>query len=744
MADREVVFRFKGDTSDLDRAVAQATSSLEDFTAEEVAVARAVKGANKALDDQSKALGLTTGDLKSARAALKAQAAAHVAAGKDGVKSTHDLRDAQLDFVELLGGPSKDVIGKLTGVMAALGPAALAAGAAIVGVAAGIAVAKAVIFDSVLAADDLARSLMEIEGLGAIEGFGIEPSALEGLDIANAAVAALGTVAKQAVVIIGDAFAPAVTGLSKGATLLGLAFNDAMIYLKGGEGVMVNLGTVAKVYLTEALLAPVSAVELLLHALSKLASTAGLDTVAEGAALAASQLGKLKESLGGTSAVTALEAIGKGTVNLAKRTNALTEVMKDKAAADRDAGKASDAAKVAEDERRVTIAALEADLKALGEAQRASNKAAEDAAKASAALVDEVGKLVGEPVSAVDALRAAYRELDAEILSQIEANQKAGISTETLEQARVDLAKGTARELEKIRQADKAAAKKADDDKAAAAKEAARSMVEIGLDAAAQLADALGGAAAAILQKWTDALSETRARLDEVTAALEDVQDVGVNAAALTGDALTQAFLSGRVELDELSSAQQAQLETRLKAEQTYLAGVEAAQRQAAMKAFAAQKATAISSALINGAIGVTAALPTLATNPIAGTALIAAIGVLTGTQVATIAAEQPTFHSGGFVDAVAAGAAPGRSYAPDEVGAKLQTGEAVLSRVGRSVLGDETIRRANRGEGAAPVVNVTQVYDGQVIGRVVQDQLKTSSALRQSVATSRPGHRRK
>ena len=43
---------------------------------------------------------------------------------------------------------------------------------------------------------------------------------------------------------------------------------------------------------------------------------------------------------------------------------------------------------------------------------------------------------MGEPVSAVDALRAAYRELDAEILAQIEANQAAGISTETLEQAR--------------------------------------------------------------------------------------------------------------------------------------------------------------------------------------------------------------------------------------------------------------------------------------------------------------------
>ena len=49
-----------------------------------------------------------------------------------------------------------------------------------------------------------------------------------------------------------------------------------------------------------------------------------------------------------------------------------------------------------------------------------------------------------------------------------------------------------------------------------------------------------------------------------------------------------------------------------------------------------------------------------------------------------------------------------------------------------------------SRREVAAPVVNVTQVYDGQIIGKVVQDQIQTSSALRQSLSTARPGHRRR
>jgi len=744
MADRDVLFRFKGDTSDLDRAVAQATAGLDQFTAEEIAVAKSVKAANKALDDQSKSLGVTTGDLKSARAALKSQAAAQEAAGKAGVKSTNDLRSAQLDFVELLGGPSKDVIGKLTGVMGALGPAALVAGAAIVGAAAGIATAKAIMFDSVLAADDLARSLMEIEGLGVIEGFGIEPAALASLDSANAAIAAVGVAADQAVVIIGGLFAPAVTGLAKGATLLGLAFNDAMIYLKGGEGVMVNLANVAKVYLTEALLAPVSAVELLLHGLSKLASAAGLDTVAEGAAAAASQLGKLKESLGGTSAVVALEAIGTGTVKLAKRTNELTDVMVDHAAKTRDVSSArKDLKTVTEETTTVTIKLTDAEKEKIA-TDKEAKKAAEDAGKASADLVDEVNKLVGEPVSAVDELRAAYRELDREILRQMEANQKAGISTETMEQARIDLAKGTARELAKIRQAAADAEAKRLDDEKEKQKEYYLSMASLANDAAQSISSALGDVADLFIEKWTSALDETRSKLDAVSEGLAEIADAGINAGALTGDALTQAYLSGKVSLDELSSAQQAQLETRLKAEQTYLAGVEAAQREAAMKAFNLSKAASVSSAIVAGALAVVQALATPLVGPIAKAALVAGVVATTGAQIATIAAEEPTFHSGGFVQAVAAGAAPGRSYAPDEVSTRLQTGEAVLSRVGRSMLGDEQIRRANRGVSATPVVNVTQVYDGQIIGKVVQDQIRSSSALRQSMSTVRPGHRRR
>jgi len=267
-------------------------------------------------------------------------------------------------------------------------------------------------------------------------------------------------------------------------------------------------------------------------------------------------------------------------------------------------------------------------------------------------------------------------------------------------------------------------------------------MASLANDAAQSIAGALGDVAGVFLDKWTSALDATQEKLSAVTAGLAELGAAGVNAGALTGDALTQAYLSGRVSLDELSSAQQAQLETRLKAEQTYLAGVEAAQRDAAMKAFNLSKAASVSAAIVAGALAVVQTLATPLVGPIAKAALVAGVVATTGAQIATIAAEEPTFHSGGFVQAVAAGAAPGRSYAPDEVSTRLQTGEAVLSRKGRAALGDDTIRSLNNGQSVSNVVNVVQTYNGRVIGQVFQDQFKTSSPMRRLVATTRPGHR--
>lgn len=742
MADREVVFRFKGDRTDLDQAIAQANAELSDFTAEEAEVAKAVKAANAQLNAQAKSLGLTTGELKSARSALKAQASAQAAAGKAAADADREARDARVELVELLGGPSKDVVDKLTKAQALLGSGTLAAASAFAGAAVGVAVFSAAAFGSVLAADDLARSLMEIKGLGAIDGFAIDPATLDSLDTANAAFATLSIVAQRAVVALGESFAPAVTGLSKGATFLSLAFGEAWAVLSSGEYVFQGIAKVIKTVLLEALLAPLSSLELLTLGIAKLADLAGLDTLSDKAKQAAADLGSLKESLGGTSVANALDAAGSKALELARKTNQLTAVMKDKAAADRNAGKASDAAKAAEDERRATIAALEADLKRQGDAQRAVNKATEDAAKASATLVSEVGKLVGEPVSAVDELRAAYRELDREILAQIEANQRAGVSTEALEASRVELAKGTARELEKLRQSEGAAADKALKDAQAAREAYGQETVSTALDVASQVNDAFAAVAGAVLESWTTALGATQERLGAVSEALAALGDEGVNVGALTGAALTRAYLEGKVGAEELSEAQQAQLEANLKAEEARLKQIEAAQREAAIKAFNAQKATAISSTIIAGALAVVQALAQL--GPIAGAVAGIAIGATTGAAVATIAAEEPAFHSGGFVDAVAAGSRGPVGYAPDERSTRLQTGEAVLSRQGRAALGDDTIRRANRGESAAPVVNVTQVYDGQIIGQVVQDQIKSSSALRRSIATTRPGHRQR
>ena len=741
MAERIAAVRFTGDTSDLERAVARATAGLEEFSDQEIAVARAAAQADKALAEQAKALGLTTSQLKGARSAAEKFAAADRAAMKESADATGKAREAKLELVELLGGPSKDVMDKLSKATSALSPVVLGAAAAFAGAAAGVAIFAGAAFGSVLAADDLARSIMEIKGIGEIEGFGINPEALDAIDTANAAFDALITTAKLGVVQLAERFAPAVTGLSKGLTFLSLAGLETWQTFTSGKTVLEVIGNYIKFVLTESLLAPITAMEALTLGISKLADLAGLDTVAAHAAKVSAQFADIKRSFGGTSVADAITATGAQVVKLAQRTNALTDVMKDKAAADRDAGRASSAAKDADKERAEALKVLEADLKRVGDAQRAANKAAEDAGKATSALLKSSEALGADAPDAVAKLRDEYAELNAAILAQIEANTRAGVSTAALEDERVALAvrarQAITAEEAKIRDANAARLQEQE-----AAEQAYWLEVTAQAQSAAdQIVGAFGDVAGLVSDHFGAALDQTTQRLESIREALAGLQEDGVSAATLTGAALVNAYVSGQVAAEDLSEAQKAMIAAELGAREKAVAEQEAIQKDAAEKAFKVAKAASISQAIMAGAVAVVQALAQL--GPIAGAAAAIAIGATTSVQVATIAAQEPTFHAGGFVDAVSAGAAPqAPGYAPDERGARLQTGEAVLSRQGRAALGDDVIRSANAGRAPGAVVNVTQVYDGQVIGRAVQGQLETSSSLRRAVGVSRPGHK--
>lgn len=745
MADREFIVAFKGDHTDLDRAVAQANAGLSSVAAEEAALAKATKAANKALDEQGAALtgaakggaktftGATSGAARSADDAADAikrlgetsgdtDSALKAIAGAVGLISPN--AEAALSSIGDLAGGLEGAV-KSTGILG-VGLGTLA------GTAVGIGVVAAAVYGVWTATEDARKKTAEWEAAiydvttatktlasaqGALAAAGdktagfigklqIETAVLRGeIDQTDVRLGELGSTLADSLRPELDAARKAYQEQGTQIYRLNEAINSGT--LSAGERVEAEIALNEAIGNQEAIKAKIAAIKE-----QQAEGNAAISAYGEAVRAAAAEEAASRAVTEGRAASTRtlsadqVEAIG-STDGLTDATIKLTAAEKEEIAAKKEA-----------------------------------KKAAEDAGKASASLVDEVNKLVGEPVSAVDALRAAYRELDAEILAQIEANQAAGISTETLEQARVDLAKGTAKEIKAIKDSEAAAAyQKIKDDKAAREADALDA-VGTALDVAAQVNEAFAAVSGSILANFTDALDATQEKLGTVSGALADLGDEGVNAGALTGAALTRAYLEGKVGAEDLTEAQKEQVEANLRAEEARLKKVEAAQREAAIKAFNANKAASISSTIIAGALAVVQALAQL--GPIAGAIAGVAIGATTGAAVATIAAEEPTFHSGGFVQAIGAGAAPGRSYAPDEVSTRLQTGEAVLSRVGRSVLGDDTIRRANRGVSATPVVNVTQVYDGQIIGKVVQDQIQTSSALRRSLATSRPGHSRR
>lgn len=699
MSDRVVNFKYTGDTSDLDNAAARANATL------------------------------------------KGSAAVGDKAGKAMAASSDKAREAQLELLELMGGPSKDAVAKFSTVLGGVNPVLLGVAAGAAGAAAGLAIFAGSIVSTVAESDELARSLMDIEGLDELDRFAISDETLASLDAANASMDTLAVVGDRAKVALAESFAPAVSGLSKGITFLGLAAADAWEYLSSGEVTFQSLGQAVVKGLTQFLLQPVTALEALTLAIANVAELAGFDELGAKARSAAEDVAAFTKSFGATSAAEGMENLSKAWTagkakarELAVETNTLTTTVGEHTEAGRD-NKTS--MKAQGDEAK----ALEKGLKALGDAQREATKAQEDAAKATETLVDRVDAIDKDPI---EALRDEYADLNKEILKQIEANQAAGISTESLVETQAEAAVKY-KEIIAEAEADVRAERQATADAAiAASAQAASEQQDLALNTAmvvlkafADMADAFGSFAELMSAPILEALSSVQDRLANLQELQAELTETSVEASKLQGDALVEAYTSGEVAAEDLSDSQKAFLEAELAAKIDAAKKKEAIYREEALKAFNLQKAAAISSAIINGALAVIGTLAGSAMlGPIAQGVAVAGVTALSAANVATIAAQEPTFHTGGFVDSVVAGASQSRSnYAQDEVPAKLQTGEAVLSRQGRAMLGDDTIRRVNRGQSAgAPVVNTTVVYEGKIISQAVQDQLRTNGNLRRSV----------
>jgi hypothetical protein len=277
---------------------------------------------------------------------------------------------------------------------------------------------------------------------------------------------------------------------------------------------------------------------------------------------------------------------------------------------------------------------------------------------------------------------------------------------------------------ERIRQLDELAMKTSylattQAEAAAAEAEAEAARVAVRQDTAAKIT-ALEMAASEERKKLADDERTQRAEAD--AAALEVQRAAIMEGVSLISDSLSASADNQAAVLEQLTSQLESNSENMTEADKKALKERIAAQREAAMLTFGLNKAAQLATATVNTATAVTAALASAP--PPANLIAAGVAGAAGGAQIAAIAAQQPAFHSGGMV--------------PDEVQARLVTGEAVLSRVGRNVIGDEQIRAANAG--IAPPVQVVAInqYRHEVFRPFIRDHLRLGGDLSTAIRGTR------
>ena len=216
--------------------------------------------------------------------------------------------------------------------------------------------------------------------------------------------------------------------------------------------------------------------------------------------------------------------------------------------------------------------------------------------------------------------------------------------------------------------------------------------------------DAIGQATQAAYNERAAAYRETADRIEEIDAALQG----------------------------ELTNSER----RRLEAEKANLEEQAAIQKEEALKAWRANKAIAITSAIISTALAVINGLTTMPFP--AGVVAAVVAGVAGAASIAAIASEpQPTLHSGGMVPALQAA-----SRASDEVTIRARKGEAVLSPAGVAAAGGPGgVAAMNRGGagGGGQTVNLIRVGP-RTTEAIVHDTLRVpSSNLSRALGAVRP-----
>jgi F0F1-type ATP synthase membrane subunit b/b' len=422
--------------------------------------------------------------------------------------------------------------------------------------------------------------------------------------------------------------------------------------------------------------------------------------------------------------VTGLESGAEGAKGKIK---ALDQAVRDEASAQKGAKDATIAAD------RATRAKTAGD-KAAADAIRDQTKALDAAKEAQKALndaVEGIGKTGAQ--KAFDATIAKLGEEQAALkaVGQLTDENRAKFAAAYTDAAAL-LSKGLADE-EKARQALRDRAQGIVDQATAGERDAYQKLVD---DKKKALADYLDAAQAAGLSEQKIAAgtaqiaigyakkeaevrraenAKTRDELTKLAAdGLSKVADLTAQASAknaAVATALQDQLIAGQ---GIYTAAQGAALKKRI-----------ASARAAALREFQISKALSIATATINVAEGVSKALA--GPLPLIRAGVVAAAG---GAQIAAIAAQQPAFHSGGVFD-------------PDEGSATLRRGEYVVPPVARTVLGDDTLRKASAGVSSpSSTVYAIQVYGhSHIVDRYETDRLRVGGPLSVAIKKgSRPG----
>ena len=343
--------------------------------------------------------------------------------------------------------------------------------------------------------------------------------------------------------------------------------------------------------------------------------------------------------------------------------------------------------------------------------------------------------------AATDAAAAAEKERAAALKAETEAQKEAAAAAE-----RAASAVGAAQEAAR-KSASAAASSMADDETRIklANEERVRAIREAGAEQLAQAGE--DGAARAAIWAATDAQiidAETAMygeldKVREANAEKERAADAERRARAIAAgqEALAIATQFSSLALDREVSDLQAAVEARDRLDENASRAAKdraddrvAREREQAKRAFAIDKGLKVAQATTAMLLAAANAFSTPPAPNFVASGLALAGGAAT---IAQIMAQQPTFHAGGVIGQ------------PDEIQARLRSGEAVLNPVARQTLGDGAIEALNAGQRPNMQGTAVQiVYKHKAFDYFVRDELRTRGTLGRALgAGPRAGQRR-